>query len=71
MIAVAEAEAQGKAAGEGAKETPRLIVNITIDQLRADYLQEYLPRLSANGLKKLLADNMRQYRKEIGLLRRM
>lgn len=58
MIAVAEAEAQGKATGEGTKETPRLIVNITIDQLRADYLQEYLPRLSANGLKKLLAEGL-------------
>ena len=33
---------------------PKLVVNITIDQLRTDYIEHYAPLLSQNGLKKLL-----------------
>ena len=59
MIAVADAEAQGQkttatpqtVADDG---RPRLVVNISIDQLRADYLQEFMPRYCATGFKKLL-----------------
>ncbi len=32
---------------------PRLVVNITIDQLRSDYVEALLPRYGENGFKKL------------------
>jgi hypothetical protein len=34
---------------------PRLVVNITIDQLRNDYIEHYSPLYSPNGFKKLLS----------------
>ncbi len=33
---------------------PRLVVNITIDQLRADYLETFMPLYGNDGFKKLL-----------------
>ncbi len=42
------------AAQNGARQVPRLVVNITIDQLRSDYLEAYAPLYSANGFRKLL-----------------
>ena len=33
---------------------PRLVVNITIDQLRADYLEAFSPLYGTEGFKKLL-----------------
>ena len=36
--------------------TPRLVVNITIDQLRADYLEAFTPLYTYNGFKMLLSD---------------
>ncbi len=33
---------------------PRLVVNITIDQLRNDYIEHYSPLYTQNGFKKLL-----------------
>lgn len=33
---------------------PRLVVNITIDQLRTDHLEKYSPLYGSNGFKKLL-----------------
>ena len=42
------------AAQNGARQVPRLVVNITIDQLRSDYLEAYAPLYSANGFKRLL-----------------
>lgn len=39
------------AAQNGARQVPRLVVNITIDQLRSDYLEAYAPLYSANGFK--------------------
>ena len=35
---------------------PRLVVNITIDQLRSDYLEAFSPLYNNNGFKKLLQD---------------
>lgn len=35
-------------------KTPRLVVNIAIDQLRADLLEEYMPLLSNDGFRKLM-----------------
>ena len=33
---------------------PRLVVNITIDQLRTDYIEHFSPLYSSDGFKKLL-----------------
>ena len=35
---------------------PRLVVNITIDQLRTDYIEHFSPLYSDNGFKKLLKE---------------
>lgn len=35
-------------------QTPKLVVNITVDQLRTDYLETYLPLYTPEGLKRLL-----------------
>ena len=45
-------------AQNGTKQVPRLVVNITIDQLRSDYLESYAPYYGANGIKKLLAQGL-------------
>lgn len=59
VIVAAEADAQNAAKTSGAHDdVPRLVVNISIDQLKADYLQEFLPRLGSNGLKKLLQEGL-------------
>lgn len=35
---------------------PKLVINITIDQLRTDYVEEFYPFYGENGFKKLLSD---------------
>ena len=46
------AEAQGQA---GTRQVPRLVVNVTVDQLRSDLLDLYAPAFSSReGLQKLL-----------------
>ncbi len=40
------------------RSAPRLVVNITIDQLRTDYLEAFAPLYSANGFKRLLDQGM-------------
>ena len=42
------------AAQKGAKQAPRLVVNITIDQLRSDFLEAYTPLYGETGFKKLM-----------------
>lgn len=37
------------------KPSPRLVVNITIDQLRTDYMEQFAPLYSADGFQKLLS----------------
>lgn len=37
-------------------QAPRLVVSITIDQLRTDYLETYAPLYGADGLRRLLAE---------------
>ena len=44
------------AAQKGARQVPRLVVNITIDQLRSDFLEAYAPLYSEKGFKKLIAE---------------
>ena len=50
-----QAEAQGQ---ETIQYAPRLVVNITIDQLRTDYLKAFAPLYGAEGFKKLLAEGL-------------
>lgn len=50
VMAVATVEAQV------AKPVPRLVVNITIDRLRTDYMNAFLPIYGENGFKKLLQE---------------
>ncbi len=40
------------------KNTPRLVVSITIDQLRTDYLEAFSPLYGEGGLKRLLSEGM-------------
>lgn len=61
MLYVAEAEAQTAAqngGGKGQAEPPRLVVNITIDQLRADYLEAFMPLYGNSGFRKLLDNGL-------------
>ena len=37
---------------------PRLVVNITIDQLRTDYLEAFTPLYTADGFRKLLSQGI-------------
>ena len=37
---------------------PRLVVNITIDQLRTDYLEAFTPLYTADGFRKLLSQGV-------------
>ena len=37
-------------------QAPRLVISITIDQLRTDYLETYVPLYGNEGLKKLLTE---------------
>ena len=50
-----QTEAQGQ---EKIQYAPRLVVNITIDQLRSDYLKAFAPLYGADGFKKLLAEGL-------------
>lgn len=40
------------------KGTPRLVISITIDQLRTDYLEAFTPLYSEGGFKRLLKEGM-------------
>ena len=42
----------------GTRQLPRLVVNITIDQLRSDYLESFAAEYGANGFKKLLSQGL-------------
>ena len=42
------------AAQKGTRQVPRLVVNITIDQLRSDFLEAYAPLYGETGFKKLM-----------------
>lgn len=55
----AEAEAQQVAQTKSlGNEHPRLVVNIIIDQLRSDYMEEFMPYYCESGLKKLLTKGL-------------
>lgn len=40
------------------RQTPRLVVNITIDQLRSDYLESFAANYGDHGFKKLLSQGL-------------
>lgn len=40
------------------QQAPRLVVNITIDQLRADYMEAFSPLYTLDGFKKLVGKGM-------------
>ena len=37
---------------------PRLVVNVTIDQLRTDYMEAFSPLYTSNGFRRLLRDGL-------------
>lgn len=41
-------------AQNGTRQVPRLVVNITIDQLRSDFLEAYAPLYCSDGFRKLM-----------------
>lgn len=43
-----------EAMAQAIASTPRLVVNITVDQLRTDYLETFMPLYGNDGFKKLL-----------------
>ncbi len=57
LLAVLGWNAEGTAQN-GTRQVPRLVVNITIDQLRSDYLETYANYYGANGFKKLLSQGL-------------
>ena len=42
--------------GQSLQPAPKLVVNITIDQLRTDYIEAFSPLYGQNGFKKLLSE---------------
>ena len=44
------------ASAQRLQPAPRLVVNITIDQLRTDYIQAFAPLYGPDGFKKLLSE---------------
>ena len=46
----------GAQAQVGSRQAPKLVVNITIDQLRSDYLETFTTNYIADGFKRLLAE---------------
>lgn len=59
MLAVTEAEGQKAVATASVSvpaDGPRLVVNISIDQLRGDLLEQFLPYYGGDGFRKLLAN---------------
>jgi hypothetical protein len=53
LIAVLSVSSIG---GHAVSTAPHLVVNITIDQLRTDYLEAFSPLYKANGFKRLLSE---------------
>ncbi len=54
LLAILGFNSETLAQGAHAKSAPRLVVNITIDQLRSDYLEAFAPLYSEKGFKRLM-----------------
>ena len=48
----------GAATAQTMKPTPKLVVNITIDQLRTDYIEAFSPYYGDDGFKKLFKEGV-------------
>lgn len=57
LLAVLSFGTEAKAE-DAPKSAPRLVVSITIDQLRSDYLEAFSPLYGSNGFKKLFREGM-------------
>ena len=55
-ILASETEASAQINGTQNNDVPRLVVNISIDQLRSDYMEAFMPLYGEDGLKRLLAE---------------
>lgn len=55
LLAILGFTVDGTAQSQQAPNVPRLVVSITIDQLRTDYLEAFTPLYSDVGLKRLLS----------------
>ncbi len=49
---------QAEVSAQEQRNAPRLVVNITIDQLRSDYLEAFLPLYGEKGFKLLMSQGM-------------
>ena len=58
LLAVLGLNAEEAAAQDSIKYAPRLVVNITIDQLRTDYLEALSPVFGNDGFKRLLREGL-------------
>lgn len=58
LLAILGINTEALAQETGPKNAPRLVVSITIDQLRTDYLEAFAPLYSEGGLKRLLREGM-------------
>ena len=58
LLAILGFNAESGAQAMQPKSAPRLVINITIDQLRTDYLEAFAPLYSDGGLKRLLNEGM-------------
>ena len=58
LLAVLGFNAEEAAAQDSIKYAPRLVVNITIDQLRTDYLEALSPVFGNDGFKRLLREGL-------------
>ena len=45
------------------KSAPQLVVNISIDQLRSDYMEAFAPLYGTNGFKRLLKNGTIHFHK--------
>lgn len=58
LLAVLGFNAEEAGAQDSIRYAPRLVVSITIDQLRTDYLEAFAPVFGNDGFKRLLRDGL-------------
>jgi len=58
LLAILGFHAEMTAANAQPTAAPRLVVSISIDQLRSDYLQAFTPLYADNGFKRLLSEGL-------------
>ena len=58
LLAVLGLNVESYAQQTSGNQPPRLVVSITIDQLRTDYLEAFAPLYSDNGFRRLLDEGL-------------